>query len=171
VSGARALALASAVVLSVAALAISACGGGDDREPAGSLRWVKTPVLVKPETLPNDRIVAGIVRNDGQNRADVVAKQLKLRTAGGGQVPANAAFIQSFAHGMYPPTRLPGGKEPISEQLRLGQIARVLPGKSVPLTVSWHQKPGSDPPVRIEWSGGSIPIPDKPPVGTHSSGR
>ena len=167
----HARALALALALPVAALAMSGCGGGDDREPAGSLRWVKDPVLVRPETLPNDRIVAGMLRNDGQDRADLVAKQLKLRTADGSEVRANAAFIQSFAHGMYPPTRLPGGKEPISEQLRLGQIARVLPGKSVPLTVSWRQKPGSHPPVRIEWSGGSIPIPDKPPVGTHSSGR
>jgi hypothetical protein len=165
VSLARALALACAAVMLVAG-----CGGGDDREPAGSLRWEKDRVLVKPETLPNDRIVAGTLRNDGQDRADLVAKELKLRTADGGTVPTNAAFIRSFAHGMYPPTRLPGGKEPITEQLRLGQIARVLPGKSVPLTVSWRQKPGAAPPVRIEWSGGSIPIPDKPPVGTHSAG-
>ena len=145
-------------------MAVAGCGGGDDREPAGSLRWEKDPVVVKPATLPNDRIVYGHLRNDGLDRADLVAADLRLRTADGATVKANAAFVESFAHGMYPPTRLPGGKEPISEQLRLGQIARVLPGKSVPLTISWRQKPGGDQPVRIEWKGGSIPIPDKRPV-------
>jgi len=157
----RARALACALVLLIAG-----CGGGDDREPAGSLRWEKDPVLVRPDTLPGDRIIYGHLRNDGRDRADLVAKDLRLRTAGGATVKANAAFVESFRHGLYPPTRLPGGKEPISEQLRLGQIARVLPGKSVPLTISWRQKPGSDPPVRIQWKGGSIPIPDKAPVGT-----
>ena len=158
---------ARALALALAVLAAAGCGGDDDdREPSGGMRWEKDPVLVRPAALPNDRIVAGILRNDGQDRADLVARQLKLRTADGATIPTNAAFVQSFLHGLYPPTRLPGGKLPITEQLRMGLIARVLPGRSVPLTVSWRQKPGTKPPVRIEWSGGSIPIPDKPPVGT-----
>jgi hypothetical protein len=156
----RARALALALVL-----AVGGCGGGDDREPAGTLHWEKDPVVVKPERLPNDRIVFGHLRNDGRERADLVAKDFRLRTADGGTVKANAAFIESFAHGLYPPTRLPGGKLPVSEQLRLGHIARVLPGGRVPLTISWRQK-GGDPPVRIEWPGGSIPIPDKQPART-----
>ena len=148
------------------AVAVAGCGGGDDRQPAGSLRWEKDPVVVKPDALPNDRIVYGHLRNDGLDRADLVAADLRLRTADGATVKANAAFVESFAHGLYPPTRLPGGKLPISEQLRLGKIARVLPGKTVPLTVSWRVKPGGDQPVRIEWKGGSIPIPDVKPVST-----
>ena len=162
---ARALvALALLVPLALLALGAAGCGGGDDRDPAGALRWEKEPVLVEPARLPNDRIVFGMLRNDGRDRADLVAKDLKLLTPGGKRVPASAAFVESFLHGLYPPTRLPGGRVPISEQLRMGIIARVLPGKTVPLTISWRQPAGSDPPVRIEWAKGSIPIPDKSPT-------
>jgi hypothetical protein len=161
---ARALcALALALAGSGAAVA-GGCGGGDDREPSGALHWEKEPVLVKPARLPNDRIVAGTLRNDGMDRADLVAKDLKLLDGDGNRVPASAAFVQSFLHGLYPPTRLPGGRTPLSEQLRMGIIARVLPGRSVPLTISWRQSPGTEPPVRIDWGSGSIPIPDKTPV-------
>jgi hypothetical protein len=76
-------------------------------------------------------------------------------------------FVQAYLHGINPPTRQPGGREPIEEQLRTGKIARVQPGVSLPLTISWRQPPGTDPPVRIGWSKGSIPIPDKPPVPGH----
>jgi hypothetical protein len=151
------------VALALLALGVAGCGG-DERQPAGSLRWEKEPVLVKPARLPNDRIVFGILLNDGRDRADLVAKDLKLLTAGGKRVPASAAFVESFLHGLYPPTRLPGGRQPITEQLRMGIIARVLPGKKVPLTISWRQPAGTDPPVRIEWNKGSIPVPDKPPT-------
>jgi hypothetical protein len=157
----RARALAA---LALVALGAAGCGGGDEREPAGALRWEKEPVLVEPARLPNDRIVAGMLRNDGRDRADLVAKDLKLLTAGGKRVPASAAFVQGFRHGLYPPTRLPGGRLPISEQLRMGVIARVLPGKTVPLTLAWRQPAGGDPPVRIAWAKVSIPVPDKPPA-------
>jgi hypothetical protein len=157
----RARALAALALLALGGAA--GCGGGDDREPAGALRWEKEPVLVKPARLPNDRIVFGMLVNDGRDRADLVAKDLKLLTTDGKRVPASAAFVESFLHGLYPPTRLPGGRLPISEQLRMGIIARVLPGKTVPLTISWRQPAGSEPPVRIEWAKGSIPVPDKAP--------
>jgi hypothetical protein len=154
------------VALALLALGASGCGGGDDREPVGSLQWEKEPVLVEPARLPNDRIVAGTLRNDGRDRADLVARDLRLLDANGNRIAASAGFVQGFLHGLYPPTRLPGGKLPITEQLRMGVIARVLPGKSTPLTISWRQKPGTDPPVRIEWDKGSIPIPDKAPEVT-----
>jgi hypothetical protein len=144
-----------------AAVATAGCGGGE-REPAGSMRWQDRPVLVRKSTLPNDRILAGTLRNDGRTRADLVARDLRLLDSRGRRVPASAGFVTSFLHGMYPPTREPRGGEPPSEQLRTGKIARVLPGKSVPLTIAWHQRPGTDPPVRIEWSQGSIPVPDEP---------
>jgi hypothetical protein len=156
---------ARALVALALPLALVAAGcGGDERQPAGALRWEKEPVLVEPARLPNDRIVFGILRNDGRDRADLVAKDLKLLTAGGKRVSASAAFVESFLHGLYPPTRLPGGRLPITEQLRMGIIARVLPGTSVPLTISWRQPAGADPPVRIEWAKGSIPVPDKAPT-------
>jgi hypothetical protein len=150
------------VALALVALGAGGCGG-DEREPAGALRWQKDPVVVKPARLPNDRIVFGILRNEGRDRADLVAKDLKLLTADGKRVPASAAFVQGFRHGLYPPTRLPGGRLPISEQLRMGVIARVVPGKTVPLTISWRQPAGGEPPVRIEWAKGSIPVPDRTP--------
>ena len=159
---ARALVLALAVV---AVTAAAGCGGGGDgREQAGSLEWQKEPLLVKPDTLPNDRILSGVIRNDGRDRADLVARELRLVDKDGDRVPGSAAFLQGFAHALYPPTREPEGREPQWEQLRLGRIARILPGKTAPLTISWRQPPGSDPPVRIEWSNGALPIPDTPPV-------
>jgi hypothetical protein len=157
VSRARAL---TALALALAASVASGCGSDKgDRQPVGEVQWVKPPVLVRPSTLPNDRILSGILRNDGRTRADFVAKNLRLLDASGKRIPASPVFLQTFAHSMFPPTREPGNKEPIFETLRLGKIARVLPGKSVPLTISWHQ-PKGDAPVRIEWTGGSIPVPE-----------
>jgi hypothetical protein len=155
-----------ALALAAIGLAVVAgCGGDDDgRERAGVLKWQAEPLLVQPSTLPNDRILTGKLRNDGRDRADLTASDLRLTDKDGERVPGSAAFLQGFAHGLYPPTREPEGRPPQWEQLRLGRIARVLPGKTVPLTISWRQPAGTEPPVRIEWGRGSLPIPDKPPV-------
>jgi hypothetical protein len=156
--------VARALALALAVTAVAGCGGGGDREPAGSLRWKDDPTLVRVGALPNDRILSGILRNDGRDRADLVAKKLKLLDAKGRRIPASAAFVQVYLHGINPPTREPGGREPVEEQLRTGKIARVQPGVELPLTISWRQPPGVDPPVRIDWGRGSIPVPDKPPT-------
>ena len=156
------------IALALAAIGlavVASCGGDDDGgEQAGSLEWQAEPLLVQPSTLPNDRILTGKLRNDGRDRADLTASELRLIDKDGKRIPGSAAFLQGFAHGLYPPTREPEGRTPQWEQLRLGRIARIQPGATAPLTISWRQPQGTEPPVRIEWARGSLPVPDKRPV-------
>ena len=146
--------------LAVALLfAIGGCGGGDGggSQAGGSLIWDKKPKLFVPKTLPNDRIVQGIVRNDSLRRIQVDAKDLRLVDSKGRRVPGSAVFLAGYLHGLFPPTREPQLSE--QELERIGRRAKLTPGKTVPLTVSWREKKGTASPVRIEWGDGALPLP------------
>lgn len=155
-----ALALAAA-----AALAPVACGGSGDGEAAaaGDLVWAKKPIVFVHQTLRNDRVLSGEVRNDSLRQVRIDAADLRLLTADGEEVDGSAVFLSTYAHQLFPPTRPPKGGIPEKELLRLGVKAKIDPGKTAPLTMSWRQKPGDDPPVRIDTGGGSLPIPE--PIG------
>jgi len=133
-----------------------ACGGaGGD---VGQLKWQGRPLLFTPRGLPKDRILSGHLRNDSLRRVDLEARQLTLVDKAGRRTRANAIFLTGFVHGLYPPTREPG-RVPDSELIRTGRLARILPEKSAPLTVSWRSRGGQPSPVRLEYPGGSLPVP------------
>jgi hypothetical protein len=148
-----------ALCLAAAALVLAAgCGGGDD-QGSGELRWVGRPQVLTPPDLPHDRVMRGTVENGTLRRIEVKAKDLRLVDAGGKKVAGSATFLNGYIHGLYPPTRHPASGLPPQEQRRIGIVARIEPGKRSPLIVSWREKSGSRPPVRIVYGAGSLPIP------------
>lgn len=149
-------------LVAAASLALTACGGSDQGEAnaAGDLVWAKKPIVFVHETLPNDRVLSGEVRNDSLRQVRIDAKDLRLLTADGEEVDGSAVFLQTYAHQLFPPTRPPKGGIPEKELLRLGIKAKIDPGKTAPLTMSWRQRRGEDPPVRIDTGTGSLPIPE-----------
>ena len=132
-------------------------GSGSPPAP-GDLVWERKPRLIVPETLPRDRILSGKVRNDSLRAVELTSKELSLVDAAGGRVPASAIFLETYVHGLYPPARQPE-RLPESELRRTGRKAVIHPGKSVPLTVSWRQRADTDPPVRLEFGTGALPVP------------
>jgi len=139
----------------VLAAAVGCGGGGGD---AGPLRWKGKPRVFEPKGLPRDRVLSGRVSNESLRRVDLSAGDLALRDEQGRRVPGSATFLYAFVHGLYPPTREPK-RLPDAELLRTGRIARILPGKSVPLTVSWRGQPDRGRPVRLDYGRGSLEIP------------
>lgn len=155
--GWRAAAVAAAVLL-----ALTGCGGADDGGSAGGdLVWAEEPRVFTPENLPRDRILSGEVRNDSLRRVEIDAAELRLLDPSGRRVKASAIFLNTYAHQLFPPTREPPGGIPEEELIRLGVKARIDPGKTVPLTVSWRQPRGDRAPVRIEAGGSSLALPGR----------
>jgi hypothetical protein len=145
--------------VALAALAPIACGGDDDGGGTGDLVWVGKPEVVRQETLPRDRVLVGFVRNDSLRRITIEAKDVHAVDEDGKALPGQATFIRAYIHPLYPPTRPPAGGLPESERVRLGQLARLEPGKRTHLTVAWRLEPGDKRAVRVEYGFGSLPIP------------
>ena len=134
-------------------------GGGDDGGGSGELVWVKQPTIVRQQTLPRDRVLVGTVRNDSLRRLTLEAKDVRAVDEDGAALKGDATFIRGYVHPLYPPTRPPAGGLPESELERLGRRVRLEPGTRTRLSVAWRLAPGGKPPVRIEYSGGWLPIP------------
>jgi hypothetical protein len=146
----------TAALVLVALLPMSACGDGG--ETSGALTWKGNPNVIVPTRLPGDRVLRGEVINESSKRVVVQAKDLRVVDGEGRSVEASPVFLSSYLHSLYPPTRRPT-PYPEAERRRLGQVAEIEPGKSVPLTVSWHEPKGPRTPVRIDYGNGSLPIP------------
>ncbi|MEX2196514.1 MAG: hypothetical protein WD844_14610 [Thermoleophilaceae bacterium] len=148
-----------ALVLAAAALTLPGCGGDDRDAAAGDLVWTKDPLVFAPETLPDDRVLSGELRNDSLRRVELAAEDLRLVSADGDEVDGSAVFLDTYAHQLFPPTREPEGGIPEQELLRLGVKARIEPGETAPLTISWRQPSGAERPVRVDTGLGSLPVP------------
>ena len=111
-----------------------------------------------PETLPRDRILSGKVRNESLRPLQLSAGELRLLDRSGKRVQASVVFLRTYVHGLYPPSRRPK-RLPESELRRTGQKAVIQPGKTAPLTVSWHQRAGGDPAARLDFGTGALGIP------------
>jgi hypothetical protein len=148
---------AGLLIAAAALIATAGCGGED--KGSGELRWVSRPSLITPPDLPHDRVLTGTVENGTLRRVDIKAKDLRLVDSSGDRVGGVATFLNGYLHGLYPPTRHPVSGLPIEEQRRIGVVARIDPGKRAPLTLAWRLKAGADPPVRVEYGAGSLPIP------------
>jgi hypothetical protein len=148
----RRAALALTLLLAVAAAA--GCGG-DDELGSGDLMWEEKPRIFTNPNLPDDRILAGTVRNDTLETVTLVARELGVRTPGGDQMESAAIFAQTFVRGVFPQNR--GTEIPESEQLRIGLRARLRPGETAPLTVSWRQR--GEKAAVVDYGAGTLPVP------------
>ena len=144
------------IVVAITALVLSDGGAGD--EGAGDLAWARSPRVFTPESLPQDRVLSATLRNDSLRRIRLNAEDFRLEDGSGREVAATAVFLDSFVHGLYPPTRQPR-EGPESELRRTGRLAVIAPGESVPLTVAWRQGAGAAAPVRLDYGGGYLPLP------------
>ena len=148
-----------AVVACAATLLLGAAGCGDSGSGGvGPLKWEGKPQVYVPKTLPNDRVMSARIRNDSLHRVDLTVKDIKLMDDDGKRVAASVTFLNGYIHGLYPPTRQPK-RVPDSELLRTGRIARILPGKRSPITVSWRTRGGQATPTRLDYGSGSLPLP------------
>lgn len=144
---------AGALGASTVILAATGCGS-DERETSGRLAWAKPPVIYSQST---DRVLQGMIRNNGLQRVDVVASDLRMLDAEGRRVPGVATFALGYVHSNYPLTREPD--LPDSEQRRLGRRTFIEPGRQVKLTLAWRVTPGGGRPVSISYGTGQLPIP------------
>jgi hypothetical protein len=145
---------ALALMLMLVVVAAGGCGA-DDELGSGDLMWEKKPRVFTNPNLPDDRILAGTVRNDSLETVNLVARDLGVRTSGGDDMESAAVFAQTFVRGVFPQNR--GSEIPESEQLRIGLRARLKPGETAPLTVSWRQQ-GEHAAV-VDYGRGTLPVP------------
>jgi len=145
------------VALAVLALAIAGCsGGGDNGAP---LAWQEPPRLITTPT--HARVLIGRVTNGSGDELVLKAAGLRLVDSEGRRVPASAVFLASFVKSNFPHNK--GALNiPEEEQLRLGELAKIEPGGSAPLTVSWREPPGPRTAARVEYGRGSLPVPKSP---------
>jgi hypothetical protein len=146
-----ALGLASAAVLAVATVS----HGGGEQLGQGALVWDQKPQVYRNPELPNDRVLRGVVRNDSLRVMSLTARDLNVRGASGKELESAVVFAPTFIRGVFPENR--GQDIPESEQLRIGLRARIEPGKTVPVTVSWRE-PEARASV-IDYGSGSLPVP------------
>ena len=137
-------------------LAVAVVGhGGDERRGAGALVWKEKPRVYRNAELPDDRVLRGVVRNDSLRVMTLTARDLAVRAAGGDEMESAAIFAPTFIRGVFPQNR--GDAIPENEQLRIGMRARIEPGQTVPITVSWREQRES--PERVDYGTGSLPLP------------
>ena len=143
--------------LALVALGIAGCsGGGDNGSP---LAWQESPRLITTPT--HARVLIGRVRNGSGDQLVLKATSLRLLDAEGRRVPASAVFLASFVKSNFPHNK--GALNiPEEEQLRLGEVAKIEPGGSAPLTVSWREPPGPRTAARVAYGQGSLPVPKAP---------
>jgi hypothetical protein len=144
------------IVVAVAALALR--DGGARDESAGDLAWGRSPRVFNPERLPRDRVLSARLRNDSLRSIRLSVDDLRLEDANGRTVDSTAVFLDSFVHGLYPPTRQPAQISE-SELRRTGRLAVLRPGDSVPLTVAWRRVEDAGAPARLDYGRGSLALP------------
>lgn len=139
------------------AAALVAAGCGSDDSPKSSIAWQGKPRVLNPPTAADDRVLQGVVRNESDRPVALRARDVTLRAAGGARVEGTAVFLSGYVRPGDPQNR---GRQALSgqEQKRLGHVARVAPGQTAPLVVSWRAADGR--PERLEHPGGALAIPD-----------
>jgi hypothetical protein len=140
----------------VAAVALASCGD----EPGSALSWSEKPLVVRQPELPDDTIVSGRISNDSDHPLKLDAADVRLVDSHNQAVQSTARFSVGVTHQLYPPRDGPHENDPAFLRERLGEIATVKPGASVPLVVSWRLQPGEAAPVKVDLGAtGSLPLP------------
>jgi hypothetical protein len=150
----------AALVAALAALALGGCGG-DESNQAGAaepLSWIEQPTVVVPPALERDRILRAEVRNDSDETVEVDSSAVRVLDDRGRRLKAAVTFAAGYLHPLYPPTRGPATL-PDEELERLGRLAKIEPGKTAAMTVSWREPRGKRTAARIDYGGGSLQIP------------
>jgi hypothetical protein len=139
----------------IAAAALAGCGGGDD-DDAARIAWQGDPRLLRPPTAADDRVLQGVVRNGSDEPVVLRARDVTLRAADGSRVAGTAVFLSGYVR---PGESQNRGRQTLSgqEEERLGHVARIAPGATAPLVISWNA--GAGRPERIEYPGGSLELP------------
>ena len=139
-----------------AVLAVAVLGHGEGKPLGnGDLVWEHQPRVYRNAELPNDRILRGVVRNDSLRVVALTALDLDVRATGGDELESAAIFAPTFIRGVFPQNR--GDGIPENEQLRIGMRARIEPGMTVPITVSWRQQ--GERASLVDYGSGSLPVP------------
>ena len=155
----------TALFASVVCLGLGACGGEAESgasatgspAKAGSVRWDAPPEIGTPKLLPDDRVLAGAIRNDSPHLLELSDEDVKLLDAQGRPVFHTIRFSAGFGRDIYPPRY--GRKIPEKDRIRLGYQAQVAPGEARPVTIAWRVKDPSRAPVRVELPGGVLSLP------------
>lgn len=143
----------------VAVLAAAGCGGGSGDAPKSGLAWDGTPKVFRSKNLPHDRVVIAKVKNAGSETLHLVARDLKVRDADGHVLMTSAAFAVDFAHGLFGALQQPK-RLPPAELIRLGKVAYIPAGATVPFYAAWRLAPGSREPVTIDYGRGTLAVPE-----------
>jgi hypothetical protein len=153
---------AAAALAGAVMAALPACGGDDEDRGGGQLRWVGAPRVFEASPPARDRVLRGTIRNVALRRLDLRASQVELLDARGERVPgANAVFLQAFVRGRYAGNR-PEDAPPERDLRLAGRLARLEPGRTLSLTVTWRARRGRAAPTRIELGGaGTLPVPTR----------
>ena len=135
-------------------LALAGCGAEASSEP-GELVWSGDVKSYTPPELPQDRLVTGTLRNVSGRPLRLDVRDAQLVAADGRPVRGTITFAASFGHGLYSPRRAPAEPDPDFERMRLGQLAQVKAGDTVPVTVSWRGAA----PVALQVGATSLELP------------
>ncbi|MGI8631165.1 MAG: hypothetical protein ACR2NA_01250 [Solirubrobacterales bacterium] len=133
-AGLAVLVTAAITVAAVAWLVLGASSGSQ-------VAWSGETTVIKPERLPNDRIATGKARNAGDEEISLRSDDVTVVARSGARLPTSAAFLQGFAHGIWPTTLSPTAGS-MATNIRLGRVAVLKPGDAAPLTVSWTRRDG-----------------------------
>ncbi len=129
-------------------LLLVGCGSAPGA-PSG-VAWEGKPIVVRQPELPRDTIVSGKIVNEGDEPVRLDAADVRLVTAGGDGVESTVRFAVGVSHQLYPPREGPKEKDPEFLRERLGEVANVKPGATVPLVVAWRLRPGEAAPVKVD---------------------
>jgi hypothetical protein len=147
-----AVALAAAVTIA-AVVAFTGSSRGD----GGELAW-KGKVQVFESGIPTDEILYSEVENTSLRDVDLDVEDVKVYGADGKPVRASVRFLAAFAHGIFPWSQKP---DPLGdfERRRLGEIATIKPGRSIPVTLAWRVPKGDPRPSRVDFGPADLKIP------------
>ena len=125
--------------------------GGD-----GDLAWGKTELLRSGR--PTDRILYGTLRSTSLEDVKLDVEDVRVLDAEGDEVRSAVVFLPAFAHGLFPASQQPD-RIGDPELRRLGKIATLKPGQSVPITLSWRVPEGGRPPERVDFGPAELDLP------------
>ncbi len=125
----------------------------------GGVNWVGDPELITPAELPEDRILTGRVRNGSSEPLRLDGVTAALRDDAGQDVRGNVSYARGFSHGLYGPGVSPREAIPDFLATRLGTVAVIGPGETIPITIAWRRGEGAGSPVSADLGAATLALP------------